>query len=200
MKRSMAGLVTLMFVALLLWGGTRGRRDAAPPAPPASPPPATTTAVEDAPTRRVRALLEAGRDGDLTAYLDAFRGPLRDRISREADEKGRQAFSADLRAAASSRTGVAVFAAETNGPDSARVVVETIYPDRNERQTYHLARSPDGETTDDWRVVDVELARGSVPAVKVGSYATFDGPDGPPVQVQGGPGNGPSPNGTEAQP
>jgi hypothetical protein len=193
MKRSMAAAVAAIFVVLLIWSGVRGRREGAPPG---SPVVATGSAAEDGPTGRVRAMLAAGRDGDLTAYLDAFTGDLRDRVAREADEKGHQEFRSALRGAAAARSSVAVFAAEPDGPDGARVVVESVYPDRNERQTYHLVRTDgDAAAAGGWRVADVEMARGAEPAVRVGSYASFNGPDGPPVEIEGGTGTGPAPDG-----
>ena len=119
----------------------------------------------------------------MSAYLDCFRGPLRDRLRREVDERGRDAFAADLRRAARSRKSHAVFAVEPEGEDAARVTVETVYPDRNERQTYHLTREGGG-----WLVVDVETVRSQVPKAKYGTQASYQEPEGVPVQglaVQG---------------
>ena len=80
----------------------------------------------------------------MPAYLAAFGPALRERLGREAEEKGREAFAGSLRAAARARKSHAVFAPEADGPDAARVVVESVYPDRNERQTYRLERSEGG--------------------------------------------------------
>jgi hypothetical protein len=74
-----------------------------------------------------------------------------------------------------------VFAAEPDGPDAARVTVEAVYPDRNERQTYRIERTDAG-----WLVAGVETVRGHQPKSKYGSPAVFVAPEGVPVPAQGG--------------
>jgi len=49
-------------------------------------------------------------------------------------------------------------------------VVEAVYADRNERQTYHLERTPSG-----WLVTAVDLVRSHSPEEKYGSGAGFVG-------------------------
>jgi hypothetical protein len=160
-------------MGLLAWSGTR--RPAAPrgPADGASEAPNPAEA-------QVHALLESARKGDVPAYLAAFDGPIRRRLEREVDERGRDAFAADLRAAALARKSHAVFAAEADGPETAWVVVEAVYLDRNERQTYRLDRGAGG-----WLVTEVETVRGHQPKAKFGTQATFEAPEGVPVQAPG---------------
>jgi hypothetical protein len=55
-------------------------------------------------------------------------------------------------------------------------VVESVYPDRNERQTYRLERAGGG-----WLVAEVETVRAHRPAVKFGAPASFREPEGVPV-------------------
>jgi hypothetical protein len=103
------------------------------------------------------------------------------------DERGRETFAADLRRAARSRKSHAVFSVEPEGDGAARITVETVYPDRNERQTYHLALQSQGGG---WLVNDIETVRSQVPKAKFGTPASYQEPEGVPVQglaVQGVP-------------
>jgi hypothetical protein len=129
-------------------------------------------------TDRIEALLDVARRGDVGGYLAAFGGPLRARLEHQADERGRAAFAAGLRRAARARTSHAVFKPEPEGEGTvnARIIVESTFADRIERQTYHLARSDAG-----WHVTDVETARDHVPKNPLGSLATFHEPEGVPV-------------------
>jgi hypothetical protein len=177
MKRSIAGLLTIALMGLLLWSGVRR------PAPNATPSTSDTDASQketNPAEARVQTLLESARAGDVAAYLSSFAGPLRDRLEREAADRGRDAFAADLRRAALLRRSHAVFAAGREGSDSARVTVETVYSDRNERQTYRL------EPRDrSWLVTEVEPVRSHQPKAKFGTPASYIAPEGVPVQSGG---------------
>ena len=132
---------------------------------------------------RLGSLLESAWNGDVAGYLDCFSGPLRERLEREVNERGRDVFAADLKRAARSRKSHAIFAVEPEGAAAARITVETVYPDRNERQTYHLAQETGG-----WLVNDVETVRSQVPKARYGMPASYQEPEGVPVQglaVQG---------------
>jgi hypothetical protein len=171
MKRFMAGVLTVAIMGLLAWSGIRR--------PPAAQGPAEIAAEAANPAEaRVHALLESAWKGDVAAYLDAFDGPMKSRLEREVDERGRDAFAADLRTAARSRKSHAVFAAEPDGDETARVVVETVYPDRNERQTYRIDRKPGG-----WLVTEVETIRSHQPKARFGDQADYQAPEGVPVQT-----------------
>jgi len=168
-------------MGLLLWVGTR-RKEAPTPGEPgadvARAVVAVTSAAKAHPAEtRVQGLMESARVGDVAAYLDAFAGELRRRLDREVDQRGRAAFATDLASASRSRRSHAVFSAEPEGPSSALVTVEVVYPDRNERQTYRVEKSGDA-----WLVTAVETVRSVQPTVKYGSLATFDAPEGMPVQ------------------
>jgi hypothetical protein len=186
MKRLAAGLITVALMGWLLWSGSRRpagdgtasvRTGESPdPIPASAPAPASPAEA------RVQSLLDEARRGDVDSYLGGFAGPLRQRLEREAGERGRAAFADDLRAAARLRKSHAVFAAEPDGPDAARVTVEAVYPDRNERQTYRVER--DGPTGA-WLVTGVETVRSHQPKAKYGSPAAFIAPEGNPVQGAG---------------
>lgn len=174
MKRALAGGLTVVIMGLLLWAGARR---------PESPKPAAEPAAAEAPNpasgaeARIQRLLEDSARGDVAAYLAGFGGTLRQRLERESAERGRDAFADDLKRAAATRKSHATFAPEPEGPDAARVTVETVYPDRNERQTYRLEQGPDG-----WLVTAVETVRSHQPKAKYGTPASYQEPEGPPVQ------------------
>jgi hypothetical protein len=127
---------------------------------------------------RIESLLDAARRGEVADYLAAFGGSLRARVERQAEERGRAAFAGDLRRTARARKSHAVFAPE---PDSeaagtTRILVESIFTDHVERQTYHLVHGDAG-----WLVTEVELTRNRIPKNPLGSLATFAEPEGVPV-------------------
>lgn len=171
MKRFMAGLLTVAIMSLLAWSGMRR--------PPAAQRPGEIRAESSHPAEAtVRALLESAGEGDVPAYLAAFDGPIKSRLEREINDRGRAAFAADLRKAARTRKSHAVFTAEPDGAETARVVVETVYPDRNERQTYRIDRKPGG-----WLVTEVETLRSHQPKARFGDQADYQAPEGVPVQT-----------------
>ncbi|MGO9471799.1 MAG: hypothetical protein ACLQIB_53570 [Isosphaeraceae bacterium] len=177
MKRLLAGAITAAVVGLILWSGLQGSAPeptdrgmiAAGPAPALEPASPFAEALA-----RLGDLLEAGRRGDVQGYLAAFTGPLRDRALREVRERGQDGFADDLRRAAAARKSHAIFTAEPDGPDACRIVVEAVYPDCNERQTYHLERTPSG-----WLVAAVDLLRSRSPEEKYGSPAGLVESEGP---------------------
>jgi hypothetical protein len=132
-------------------------------------------------TACIERLLASARAGDVNAYLTTFGGALRDRLTREADEVGRDAFAARLRRTTLARKSHAVFApeADSNLPDTARITVESTFADRIERQTFRLERAANG-----WLVTDSATAREHVPKTSFGSLATYQEPEGPPVATR----------------
>jgi hypothetical protein len=168
MKRVLAGSLTAVVMGLLLWAGSRR------PGPVAE----TSGAKPSGPETRIQRLLEDSARGDVASYLACFGGRLRARLERELAERGRDAFASDLKRAAEARRSHATFAPEPDGTDAARVTVETVYPDRNERQTYRLVQGADG-----WLVTEVETVRSHEPKAKYGAPATYQEPEGPPVQA-----------------
>jgi hypothetical protein len=173
MKRVIAAALTAMLMGLLLVSGLRRGSEGTRLVGRVGTSDDDTSSAE----ARIRALLEGAASGDVGSYLSAFTGQLRARMEREADERGRAAFAADLRRASQARKSHAVFAAEPDGTDSARVTVETVYPDHNERQTYRLERTGLG-----WLVTDVETVQVRRPAAKFGAAAAYLEPEGVPVQ------------------
>ena len=71
-----------------------------------------------------------------------------------------------------------IFAPEPDGDrlDAARITVESTFADRIERQTFRLEQAASG-----WLVTEIETAREHVPKTPLGSLATYEEPEGPPV-------------------
>jgi hypothetical protein len=184
MKRPLAAIAAAIVMAGMLWLGRirSGITDSA--GPPASAQERSTGGQPGAElggaTRAIEALLADAERGDVDAYLTAFSGPIRDRLARQADERGRPGFGEELRRTAGARKSHAVFEPEPDGggPDGARVAVESTFADRIERQTFRLARVASG-----WVITDVETARDHVPRNALGSSGTYQAPEGPPVTV-----------------
>jgi hypothetical protein len=189
MRRILAGVATVLLMALLAWSALR-RPQAEPGsgagagagtgAGPAAEAGAATGALrpQSSPAEeRIQALLASAQKGDVSAYLGSFDGPFRARLERQVRERGRDGFATDLRRASAARKSHAVFSAESDGPDTARVTVESVYPDHNERQTYRIDRTPQG-----WLVTEVETVRSHQPKAKYGTQASYQEPEGVPVQ------------------
>lgn len=158
MKPLVAALLTLAILAAMLAIGSRqGERKNEPNAQPAD--------SETNPTEEViRVLIRAADAGDVDSYLAAFDGPLKARIGREIEVRGREIFAAELKRAADARKGHAIYAAEPEDADTAKVAVESIYPDRIERQLYRVVRSAEG-----WKVAEVATVRTLQPLYRFGT-------------------------------
>ncbi len=185
MKRVVAAAITVMLMGLIFWSSLRrpaanqdGSRSIAAERAVAQ---TNDSALNPSPAEvRVRAILDCASKGNVAAYLASFGGTLRERIERSVAERGREAFADELRAASRARKSHAVFAAEPDGDSAARVTVETVYPDRNERRTYLVEK-----IADEWLVTEAETVRDRRPKAKFGSPASFEEPEGVPVQPGG---------------
>jgi hypothetical protein len=184
MKRPLAAIATVLVMAGMLWLGRirSGTTDSA--VPPSSAEERSTVGQRGeelgGSARHIEGLLADAERGDVDAYLAAFSGPIRVRLTRQAEERGRHGFGEELRRTARARKSHAVFEPEPEGggPDQARVAVESTFADRIERQTFRLVRVASG-----WVIIDVETARDHVPRNALGSAATYEAPEGPPVTV-----------------
>lgn len=178
MSKVAAAVLTLVLLVLLVYRGLSNRAGA--PVGPSNVATETEQALDplQPAQERVRLLMEATKAGDVEAYLASFSGPLQDRFKREVAEQGQKAFAARLRETATTRKSHALFAPEADGPEVARLVVESVYLDRNERQTFRVEQI-DGR----WLITGLETARSHQPASKFGTMATFESPEGIPVQA-----------------
>ncbi len=180
MKRLGAGALTFVILSLLLWSGLR-RGPESPKSAGESGSEAGSEATDpsEGATDHLRQLLSSAREGNVDAYLDAFSGPLRERLEREANDRGRTAFSASLRQASQARKSHALFSPEPAGPNAYLVTMESVYPDRNERQTYRIEREGDA-----WRVTAIDTLRTEIPKARYGAPASFEAPEGIPVSTE----------------
>jgi hypothetical protein len=179
MKRILTGVLTSIIMSLLLWNAL-------------SRPPASSTSSANSKqdsrfqdgsdikgaTACIDRLLAAARAGDVDAYLEAFGGSAHARLSREADEIGRDVFALRLRRAGLARKGHAIFAPEPDGDrlDAATITVESTFAARIERQTFRLEQA-----NRRWLVTAIETAREHVPKNPLGTLATYEEPEAAPV-------------------
>jgi len=192
MKHALAALITFAIGAAMLWTGLRrddrlarvsratalhdSQRALSQRSDPGSRPGRLAGAAE-----RIEGLLACARRGDVQGYLNAFAGPVRARLEQQVAERGLEAFAGGLRRSGERRRSHAVFAAESadEAVESVRVTVEATFPDRIERQTYHLEWRDAG-----WLVTEVDTARDRVPKNPLGSWATYQEPEGVPVPMK----------------
>ena len=89
MKRVLPACLTVAVLGAIAWAGLRR------PAEPTSLP--TSGAEFSSPAEaQVHAVLLKAQDGDVDGYLDAFDGPIRDRIARAIEEQGHDSFAESL--------------------------------------------------------------------------------------------------------
>jgi hypothetical protein len=194
MRRNLAVLGTILIMGAVLWTGLRSPVRTSPEAGASVEAQSASAADFETPHSpildpgfhdacvRLDRLFESALRGDVAGYLAAFGGALQARLEREAQESGRDAFAGELRRTAAARKGHAVFAPEPDGDESGavRIVVESTFADRIERQTYRLRRGAAG-----WLITEVETARDRIPRNKLGSPATYEEPEGVPVEIGG---------------
>jgi hypothetical protein len=184
MKRPLAAVAAAIAMAGMLWLGLlrSGSPSAVPPPSSAGEGSAggQSSADFEGAARHIEGLLADVERGDVDAYLAAFSGSIRDRLTHQVEERGRPTFGEDLRRTARVRKSHAVFEPEPDGggPDKARIAVESTFADRIERQTFRLVRVASG-----WVITDVETARDHLPRNALGSAANYEAPEGPPVPV-----------------
>jgi hypothetical protein len=189
MSRLLAGLLTMMLMGLMLWSGLHRSKTSSHLEADSEPESARGDSRQNASTFPdqtdleratgvIESLLASARDGDVASYLGAFGGSVHPRLQREADERGSSAFAAALRRAGLARRSHSVFAPELEAGSSAavRIVVESIFADRVERQSFRLEH-----TSGRWLVTGIETAREHVPEPALGSLATYREPEGNPV-------------------
>jgi hypothetical protein len=181
MKRIVAGLLTMIVMGVMTWCALN-RRPASSTLSTASRQDSRFPSRSDlkGATACIEGLFAAARAGDVAAYLEAFGGPAYARLSREADELGRDGFALRLRRAGLARKGHAIFAPEPDGDrrDGATITVESTFADRIERQTFRLEPANNG-----WLVTEIETAREHIPKTPLGSLATYNEPEAVPVDV-----------------
>ena len=105
------------------------------------------------PEAAVHAMLDAARRGDVESWLALYAENPASSFRAAAKEQGEAAFRTWLQSTGASVKGVALEPAETLGGGSARVQVEYVFADRNEKQMVYLRRV--GEA---WKIERLESA------------------------------------------
>ncbi len=187
MRRFVAGLFTAIVMALMIWTALSHTRS--PKA--AGEVTAASSRFEDSrlqnsaqftgATACIEGLLASARAGDVVAYLATFGGSLQDRLTREVEEIGRDAFAVRLRRAGHGPQEPRDFRGGARGrpprygPGHGRVGV--CRPDR-------APDVPPGSCPRGWVVTGIDTAREHVSRTPLGSLATYDEPEGPPVAAR----------------
>lgn len=152
MKRALAALITMSFLAVALWYG-RGA------------PSHESAAAASTPADCIERMFAAAERGDVDGYLDCFTGAQRERLDREMASQPRQEYARSLLQSVKDLKGRAVFDAPTSDAafDRATVTVERVYVHRIDRQTYRF-KNESGE----WRITEVETPAALQPAKAYG--------------------------------
>ena len=123
MQRHFITVLTLLLIAAGVWFTARNRPGSADAATP-----------EDA----VQAMLDASRRGDANAYLDCFTETMRPQLDATRQQMGEARFREYLAESQAPVMGVATSRLPEARPDRARIEVEFILRDKNQRQTVEL--------------------------------------------------------------
>ena len=107
---------------------------------------------EETPEDVLIAMVQAMERGDVQALKECFGGDLRRRLEDLLARDSAPWLSEWIRRRGSAVKGLAILGQEELGPDQVRVLTETVYNDRNTRQSFRLQRV-DGS----WRVTDSDF-------------------------------------------
>ena len=113
----------------------------------AQKPPAT-------PQDAVYAMLDAARDGDVGAYLDAHTGQMAASLRQSLTETTPAAFAGYLKRSNSAVKGIAVSEPQPLSDREVRLRVEFVYQDRNEAQWMYLVK----QDARHWKIARVDAA------------------------------------------
>lgn len=121
-------------------------------------------AADDLPADCITRLLAAERAGDVSAYLDCFAVPQRDRLRATWSDAPPGRTAAELQSASAGLAGHALTDEKLTAANQASLVLERIYKDHTTRQTVVLSRE-DGN----WRIAELSDARWQTPAIPYGA-------------------------------
>jgi hypothetical protein len=119
---------------------------------------ATAAAVQPkadpTPQEAIYAMLDAARDGDVAAYLNAYTGQMASSLRQSIAEQGEPAFRQYLLNANAPIKGIALADPQPLTDAEVRVRVEFVYADRNEAQLLYLEKQPDKT----WKIARLDSA------------------------------------------
>ena len=116
------------------------------------------------PQDTVYRMMDAARDGDVSAYLECYTGPMEGSLRQIVKEKGTNSLADYIRRFNSAVNGVALQEPQTVADNEVRLRAEFVYSDRNEAQVYYLQR-----VTGKWRIARQENAEGIKAVVPYGT-------------------------------
>ncbi len=151
MKQYLAVGLTLGLIGLVLFFANR--RTEGPPS--------------EEPEDVVWKLLDESKEGNIDGYLECFAGEMRTRLETTAADMTPDKFSAYLKESLEKVKGVAVFDVERSSDTTARLVVEYVYQDKNERQRLRLSFQESA-----WRIEEAEASEWIHPLIPYGQSVT----------------------------
>lgn len=113
--------------------------------------PQTTAPRQATPQDAIYAMLDAARDGDVSAYLNAHTGQMRTALDRAVAESTEAGFRKYLQDSNAPIKGVALQEPQQLTDREVKVRVEYVYQDRNEVQFMYLEKQ-DGA----WKIARVD--------------------------------------------
>jgi hypothetical protein len=150
MQRHLITILTLLLIGAGVWFAARNR-------PMNS---ADVATPEDA----VQAMLDASRRGDAAAYLDCFTEAIRPQLDATRQQMGEARFREYLAESQAPVMGVATSRLPETRSDRARIEVEFILRDKNQRQTVEL-RNYSGR----WQIEAMSQAIHAKPPIPYGT-------------------------------
>ncbi len=129
---------------------------------------------EDIPNRPpakdcIERMFDAAEKGDLETYIDCFTGPERKRLDRDLETAPKDRFAQSLKDALQPLMGRAISDPlpeddDADNSDTTSLVVERIYANRNETQTYFLRYQ-----NNRWRIFEVRKSVVIQPPIPFGT-------------------------------
>lgn len=108
---------------------------------------------EPVPQDAIYGMLDAARDGNVEAYLNAYAGQMRVSLSQALAESTPEKFAQYLKNSNAAIKGIAISEPQPLTDREMKVRVEYVYQDRNEAQFMVLERLAEG-----WRITGVDGA------------------------------------------
>ncbi len=118
------------------------------------------------PEEAVNGFFQAAQRGDAPAFLATLAGPLRSSFEATQSQIGAAALAASLRGSVAGLKGFAMRPAGQSQPGQAKLDVELVFPDRNERQRFVLLWQDGG-----WLVAAIDKADTVKPPMPYGAPA-----------------------------
>jgi hypothetical protein len=115
--------------------------------------PSTQPKPDPTPQDAIYAMLDAARDGNITAYMASFTGQMETSLKQSIAEQGESAFARYLKDSNAPIKGIAITEPQVLTDREVKVRVEYVFQDRNEIQFYYLEKQ--GK---DWKIARLDSA------------------------------------------